>query len=223
MTKTKTKTKFAANTSADSRTGRGADNCCMLRRKNESPPHFIAPVHFLHIKLFGASSSYPTLPLLSWKRHSYSCAMCSFVRSSSVYCVLSSTCNCKLDQTWSKAANIIKLSPIAKFQSSKPSSWEVFRSWFRSLWKRESQMWVLSSTIRDVRCDVFSPQSERRRQICFKSLRCRCEVGHSGSRRHGCQRSGSAPKSDDTGPLPCVKTRATQNTRLHILCSTRIL
>ena len=40
----------AAHTSADSRTGRGADNCCMLRRKNESPPHFIAPVHFLHIK-----------------------------------------------------------------------------------------------------------------------------------------------------------------------------
>ena len=78
----------AAHTSADSRTGRGADNCCMLRRKNESPPHFIAPVHFLHIKLFGASSSYPTLPLLSWKRHSYSCAMCSVVRSYSVYCVL---------------------------------------------------------------------------------------------------------------------------------------
>ena len=78
----------AAHTSADSRTGRGADNCCMLRRKNESPPHFIAPVHFLHIKLFGASSSYPTLPLLSWKRHSYSCAMCTFVRGSSVYCVL---------------------------------------------------------------------------------------------------------------------------------------
>ena len=116
-----------------------------------------------------------------------------------------------------------KPGPIAKFQSSKHTSWEVFRSWFRSLWKRESQMWVLSSTILDVRCDVFSPQSERRRQICFKSLRCRCEVGHSGSRRHGCQRSGSAPKSDDTGPLPCVKTRATQNTRLHILCSTRIL
>ena len=98
----------AAHTSADSRTGRGADNCCMLRRKNESPPHFIAPVHFLHIKLFGASSSYPTLPLLSWKRHSYSCAMCTFVRGSSVYCVLWSTR--KLDQTWSKAANIIKLS-----------------------------------------------------------------------------------------------------------------
>ena len=74
-------------------------------------------------------------------------------------------------------------------------------------------------------CEMLHEKEERRRQICFKSLRCRCEVGHSGSRRHGCQRSGSAPKSDDTGPLPCVKTRATQNTpaRLHILCSTRIL
>ena len=33
-----------------------------------------------------------------------------------------------------------------------------------------------------------------------------------GSRRHGCQKSGSAPKSDDTGRLPRVKTRSTQNT-----------
>ena len=163
MTKTKTKTKtrlsFAANTSADSRTGRGADNCCMLRRKNESPPHFIAPVHFLHIKLFGASSSYPTLPLLSWKRHSYSCAMCTFVRGSSVYCVLWLARNCtNLTRFGAKLPILLnchrgKPGPIAKFQSSKPSSWEVFRSWFRSLWKRESQMWVLSSTMRDVTCE----------------------------------------------------------------------
>ena len=38
------------------------------------------------------------------------------------------------------------------------------------------------------------------------------DCGRCGSRRHGCQESETAPKSDDTGRLPRVKTRSTQNT-----------